>query len=121
MDSVRRQPFVRDRGMHMTVAQIILRDEQGRSILDAEGAITSRNVGEFRLPPERVEAVAAKLQELGFVIERKEELGLSISGPAELFKRVFDISAATTPPGKARVPDDLAEYIADVEIGRAHV
>ena len=103
----------------MTVAQIIVRDEKGKSILDAEGAITSRNVGEFRLPPERVEAVAAKLRELGFVIERKEELGLSVSGPAELFQRVFHITASTTPPGKARVPDDLSDYIADVVIPRA--
>jgi hypothetical protein len=103
----------------MIVGQVILRDEKGKSILDAEGAITSRNVGDFRISPEQVDAAAAKLEDLGFVIERKDDLGLSVSGPEELFRRVFHIAPSTTPPTKARVPDELAAYIADVVIPEA--
>lgn len=103
----------------MTVGQVILKDEKGKSILDTKAAITSENVGQFRIPAERVEKTAAKLKDMGFAIESKDELGISVSGPEALFKRIFDLSASSACDAKARIPKQLSDYVAGVVIPEA--
>lgn len=102
------------------VAQAILRRADGSSILDTEGGITSANIEQFAVEPERIEDAVQRLEERGFSIEARDQYTLSLAGPARLFENVFGlrevVQKGAAPFSAAHVPPELADVIADVMI-----
>ncbi len=104
-------------------AQIILRGEDGRSILDAGGPITAGTVRAFMLPAERIEEAVRRLRELGLDVEPAGGPVLSATAEAPLFERLFHTTLRPAPDGhglvadpEPRVPDELADIVAAVMV-----
>ncbi len=102
-------------------AQLVMRREDGRSILDLEGPVTaaSRQRMAGDLPEARVAEIRARLEAAGFTVEGGNANTLSVSGPARLFAEVFGLDpgaagAAGVPAHAARIRADLEPYVADV-------
>lgn len=102
------------------IAQVVVRSSDGTSILDADSGITSGNVAQFAVEPDRIEDAARRLKKRGFTLEARDEHTLSISGSTDLFKDVFGLRSAAPgtggPPESANVPEDLADLVADVVV-----
>ena len=99
-------------------AQLVLRAEDGTSILDAEGPVTSEIVARFAVPEERIAFVRAALQKLGFSVPQGDSTTLSVVGPRALFAEVFGLEVGADQVGVAahatRIPDALSGHVADV-------
>ena len=102
------------------IAQVVVRSSDGTSILDADGGITSGNVAQFAVGPDRIEDAARRLEGRGFTVEARDEHTLSISGSTELFARVFGVGTGSggggAPLVSTSIPDDLADLVADVVV-----
>ncbi len=91
-------------------ADVILQAKSGKSVLKAAGEISPRNVKEFLPSRETIDEASRRLQEEGFRINLVADTHISISGPRELFEKVFRVKLTQKsapvqgPPGKARQP-----------------
>lgn len=98
-------------------ANVVLKREDGRSVLDAAGPITSETVGEFSVGAARIAETRRQLEALGFEVAGEGQTTLSITATPERFHEVFalDVAAGTKAPAHAaRIPGDLADMMADV-------
>jgi subtilase family serine protease len=116
------------------IAEVILRSADGSSILDATEGITAQTIARYRVGEEVVSQASRKLEMLGFEIVQSGPLGLTISGPKDLFEKVFQTTLEVhtkqvmTPEmggGKRpyyketkpfQVPTDLSSLIAGVTL-----
>jgi len=114
------------------VAEAILRKADGTSVIDAQEAITARNIAEYRVSEEVAEKASQKLQDRGFEVLQVGPTSLSISGDQGLFEDTFgaaletistnvmpsDIEGTETAYHEAkepmRMPEDLSPLIADI-------
>jgi hypothetical protein len=98
-------------------AQVVLKREDGRSILDTQGQ-TQGTAGAMDVSPERAEAARHALEKHGFKVTEGNLNTLSVSGAPETFEDVFGlhVRAPETNVGAhaTRMPDDLRGYVADV-------
>lgn len=92
-------------------AQLVMRREDGASILDAKP-------GHGDVSPPRAEAIRQRLAQMGFRIEEGNLNTLSVVGPAELFARSFGMHEDSATAGAAlsssRIPGELADIVAGV-------
>ena len=99
-------------------AQLVLKAEDGTSILDAKGAMTADRVAEFKVRDDRVAFVRAHLQKLGFDVPQGDAMTLSIVGPRTLFAKVFGLEVDVQQTGvgahATHIPEVLSDYVADV-------
>ena len=114
------------------VAEVILRKADGTSVIDAQEAITARNIAEYRVSEEVAEEASQKLQDRGFEVLAVGPTSLTISGDQGLFEDTFgtaletkstnvmpsDIEGAETAYYEAkepiRIPEDLSPLVADI-------
>jgi len=114
------------------VAEAILRKADGTSVIDAQEAITARNISEYRVSEEVAEEASQKLQDRGFEVLQVGPTSLTISGDQGLFEDTFgstletkstnvmpsDIEGAETAYYEAkepiRIPQDLSPLVADI-------
>jgi hypothetical protein len=98
-------------------AQVVLKREDGRSILDTQGQMQG-DAGAMDVSPERADAARQALERHGFKVTEGNLNTLSVSGPPKVFEDVFGlhVQAPETNVGAhaTRMPDDLKGYIADV-------
>ncbi len=100
-------------------AQLVMKREDGSSILDAGQPSTSENIGQAGLPEDRIARIRGRVEALGFVVSAQDPNTLSISGARELFDNVFAME-----PGSADepstglhaggIPSELSDFVADV-------
>ncbi|SPH23634.1 hypothetical protein DEA8626_02700 [Defluviimonas aquaemixtae] len=102
-------------------AQLVMKREDGRSILDLKGPVTaaSDNLTAGDLAEDRVAEIRKRLSELGFTIEAGNLNTLSVTAPQSHFTDVFGLDAARavaqgTEAHAARIRPDLEPYVADV-------
>jgi hypothetical protein len=114
------------------VAEVILRKADGTSVMDAQEAITARNIAEYRVSEEVAKEVSQKLRDNGFEVLQVGPTSVTISGNQELFEDTFgtalettttnvmpsDIEGAETAYYEAkepiRIPEDLSPLVADI-------
>jgi hypothetical protein len=114
------------------IAEVILRKADGSSVMDAQEAITARNIAEYRVSEEAAEDTSQKLRDMGFEVLQVGPTSLSISGDKGLFEDRFgtaleitstnvmpsDIEGAETAYYEAkepiRIPEDLSPLVADI-------
>jgi hypothetical protein len=114
------------------VAEVILRKADGTSVIDAQEAITARNIAEYRVSEEVAEEASQKLQDRGFEVLAVGPTSLTITGDQGLFEDTFgtaletkstnvmpsDIEGAETAYYEAkepiRIPEDLSSRVADI-------
>lgn len=98
-------------------AQVVMKREDGRSILDSRGQ-TAQAAGALDVAPARAEEVRRALERHGFRVAGGNLNTLSVTGPAEAFERVFGLHArareARTGAHATRIPEALQGYVADV-------
>jgi len=70
------------------MATVYLKSTTGRSLLEENKAITDPKP--FLPSPETIQRAIAELKKRGFTIEA-QGITLSVSGPPELFKKLFDV------------------------------
>jgi hypothetical protein len=100
-------------------AELVMRREDGRSILDLEGPVTAgseqREAGD--LPPERIAEIRKRLEQAGFTVEGGNANTLSISGAPALFAEVFGLDpaapGATDGAHATRIRRDLEPFVAE--------
>lgn len=100
-------------------AQLVMKREDGGSILDSGQSAISENVGLTGLPEDRIARIRERVEALGFVVSAQDSNTLSISGARELFDNVFAMK-----PGSAEeagmdlhaggIPAELSDFVADV-------
>jgi hypothetical protein len=99
-------------------AQLVMRREDGRSILDSGEAGRSAAAGELDVSAERAAAVRKRLEALGFRVTAGNLNTLSISGRRDRFAETFGMEADAAGKGSAahatKIPDELSESVADV-------
>jgi hypothetical protein len=114
------------------IAEVILRKADGSSILNAQEAITARNIAQYRVSKETAEEASQKLRDRGFEVLQVGPTSLTISGDKGLFEENFetalqitstnvmpsDIAGAETTYYEVkepmRIPEDLSSLIADI-------
>ena len=114
------------------IAEVILRKADGSSIMDAQEAITARNIAEYRVSEEVAEEASQKLRDSGFEVLQRGPTSLTISGDKELFKDRFgtelEITSTNVMPSHIegtettyyeakepmRIPEDLSPLVADI-------
>lgn len=114
------------------IAQVVLRNPGGSSILDANQPITAETIARCRVGEEVVRRASVALERLGFKVLAPGPTGFTISGSRALFEQVFDTvlqesadRAQSAPkPGEVqprfvplrplRIPDELSPLIAAV-------
>jgi hypothetical protein len=77
------------------VAEVILRKADDTSVIDAQEAITARNISEYRVSEEVAEEASRKLQERGFEVLQVGPTSLTISGDQGLFEDTFGTALET--------------------------
>ena len=99
-------------------AQVVLRNEEGFSILDAEGPVTAEVIGRFAVSEERIEATRQKLKELGFEPKTNDRTTISVTGDKDRVREVFGLAADAGEKGveahATEIPEDLRDAVADV-------
>lgn len=99
-------------------AQLVLKTEDGRSLLDAEGAVTAARIAEFAVPEARIAFVRDELRKLGFQIPQGDATTLSVVGTKAQFAEVFGLEVDVDDAGVAahatRIPDVLSAHVATV-------
>jgi hypothetical protein len=77
------------------VAEVILRKADDTSVIDAQEAITARNISEYRGSEEVAEEASQKLQDRGFEVLQVGPTSLTISGDQRLFEDTFGTALET--------------------------
>ena len=106
----------RGEGMATVQAYAALRSASGRSRFDPGAPVTTTNVREFHADPETRATAARILAALGFTVAGSGPLGVSFSGPADLFERIFRVTPAGPPPASLSIPDELAPVVERVSL-----
>jgi hypothetical protein len=114
------------------IAEVILRKANGSSIMDAQEAITARNIAKYRVSEEVVEEASQKLRDRGFEILQVGPTSLTISGDKELFEDRFgtalEIKSTNVMPSHTegaqtmyyeakepmRIPEDLTPQLSNI-------
>lgn len=99
-------------------AQLVLKREDGTSILDSGEPVTAAVIAQFMVPEDRIVFVRGELEKIGFNIPEGNATTLSVVGPRELFVEVFGLEVGIAESGVAahatRIPDELSDHVADV-------
>ncbi len=99
-------------------AQLILKNQDGVSILDSEGPLTAELVEKFAATEARIAEVRKKLTDLGFETPAYDRTTLSVTGPCERFTEVFGLEADAGQKGveahATKIPNELSDAVADV-------
>ena len=106
----------RGEGVETIQAYAALRSASGRSRFDPGAPVTTANVREFHADPETRATTARILTALGFTVAGSGPLGISFSGPADLFERIFRVTPAGSPPASLSIPDELAPVVERVSL-----
>jgi hypothetical protein len=114
------------------IAEVILRKADGTSVMDAQEAITARNIAEYRVSEEVAEEASQKLRDRGFEVLQVGPASLTISGDKGLFEDRFGTALETTSTNvmpsdiegaesayyeakePIRIPEDLSPLVADI-------
>jgi hypothetical protein len=114
------------------IAEVILRKADGSSVLDAQEAITARNIAKYRVSEEVTERASRKLHDRGFEVLQVGPTSLTISADKELFEDRFQIDLETKSTDMmapeiegaettyyvtkkpAKIPQDLSSLVADI-------
>ncbi|MCI5208985.1 MAG: hypothetical protein D3910_09350 [Candidatus Electrothrix sp. ATG2] len=106
-------------------AQVVLKRADGSSILDSTTPpLTSNNIGEFFVEPDRIKKAQIRLKRFGFSVGSHNKVSLSITGSIELFTRVFGIDEDMISSNSSDyihatvIPYELKNLIADVYVPR---
>jgi hypothetical protein len=101
-------------------AQLVMKREDGTSILDTGEALHADRQGRFDVSKERAVEIQHRLQELGFTVTTGNLNTLSISGSRKLFAEIFGLESAARTSGTSahatRFPANLTKFVADVLI-----
>lgn len=100
-------------------AQLVMKREDGGSILDKGQPATSGTVDQTGLSEDRIALIRERVEALGFVVSTQDQNTLSISGSRELFDNVFamksgDAGNASEELHAGGIPSELSEFVADV-------
>ena len=106
----------RGEGVETVQAYAALRSASGRSRFDPGAPVTTANVLEFHADPETRATAARILTALGFTVTGSGPLGVSFSGPADLFERIFRVTPACPPPASLSIPDELAPVVERISL-----
>jgi hypothetical protein len=91
-------------------AGVVLRSPGGTSVVDG-GAVDAESVGRHLPDADALAEAGRRLAGLGFEVGQLGPVTISIAGDAGLFERTFGTAG---PPGVPRVPEELADLVADV-------
>jgi hypothetical protein len=103
---------------NMIVAQLVMKDEDGSSILTKDaGRVETASTGDLK--PERVEAIVERLEKRGFEVLSSNLNTLSIAAPDPLFVECFGVSASALKSGEAsldsaKMEDQFEPLVADI-------
>jgi len=75
----------------MVVANVVLKSSSGKPVVQMGSEISPRNIKEFLPKKETVDEATKLLKELDFRIDQVADTHISISGPAALFEKVFNV------------------------------
>lgn len=70
-------------------AQVVVRSDNGDSLLNSSVLTDSKNVSQFHVASDRMKLVAQKLRETGFKVLSFGKIAITIAGKPEVFERVF--------------------------------
>ena len=76
-------------------AQVVVRSDNGDSLLNCSVLIDSKNVSQFHVASDRMKLVAQKLRESGFEVLSFGKIAITIAGRTEIFERVFQTTLET--------------------------
>jgi subtilisin family serine protease len=76
-------------------AQVVVRPDNGNSLLNSSVLIDSKNVAQFHVASDRIELVVRKLKEAGFEVLSSGKIAITIAGLPEVFERVFQTTLET--------------------------
>ncbi len=99
-------------------AVVVMKREDGLSILDAKEGIRATSAEEYDVSPARADEIRRRLETIGFEVTSGNLNTISISGSENIFAESFGLIA--NPPGDAaenhstKIPDELSDMIADV-------
>ena len=71
------------------IASVTLKSRSGLSVFEHPRKLSIRNIADFRPVPRRIDQIVNLLIEAGFTIEAQTEVGVSFSGPKNLFEHEF--------------------------------
>ncbi len=74
------------------MASVTLKSRSGLSIYKDINKLSLSRVDEFRPKARQVDQVVSQLTQAGFTIEARTEVGVSFSGPKDLFQTEFDVT-----------------------------
>lgn len=99
-------------------AQLVLKADDGSSILTAEGPLTADRVAQFAVPQERIAFVRGELERRGFEVPQGDATTLSVVGTRARFEEVFGLEVDAVAMGVAahatKIPEPLSDHVADV-------
>lgn len=97
------------------VAQIILKNSEGKSILDAQKGILASDIGSYFVDDDRIRSLEEKLVKLGFKVLSNNKTSLSVEATTKIWEDVFKVRYSNKYPEKdVVVPDCLSGFIAGV-------
>ncbi len=76
-------------------AQVVVRSDNGESLLNSSVLIDSKNVSQFHVASDRMELVVKKLRATGFEVLSFGKIAITIAGKPEVFDRVFQTTLET--------------------------
>ena len=76
-------------------AQVVVRSDNGDSLLNSSVLTDSKNVSQFHVASDRMNLVAQKLRETGFEVLSFGKIAITIAGKPEVFERVFQTTLET--------------------------
>jgi len=85
----------RPEASQLIYAQVVVRPDNGDSLLSSSVLIDSKNVSQFHAASDRVELVVRKLKEAGFEVLSSGKIAITIAGLSEVFERVFQTTLET--------------------------
>jgi serine protease AprX len=85
----------RPEASQLIYAQVVVRPDNGDSLLSSSVLIDSKNVSQFHAASDRVELVVRKLKEAGFEVLSSGKIAITIAGLPEVFERVFQTTLET--------------------------
>jgi hypothetical protein len=71
------------------IASVTLKSRSGLSVFEHPRKLSITNIADFRPVPRRIDQIVNLLIEAGFTIEAQTEVGVSFSGPKNLFEHEF--------------------------------
>jgi hypothetical protein len=74
----------------MVIGSVTLKSRSGMSIFEHTRKLSIKNIDEFRPAPRRIDQIVNLLTEAGFIIQAQTEVGVSFSGPKNLFEQEFN-------------------------------